>query len=184
MKAWLVPAAILLMAAGQPTESVDPDSSAQAETPAPPGDAESVSLRSELYHEQLRAVIARTRFAGQTDDYQANMYRHHQFWTDAAAVAVYAITVFGLLCAAVQFRLIDRMRGRAVKPEENGADEISAGEVELPGGGKVSSPFLGVIILFISLGFFYLYLTNVYPIVSVAELEAKRAGAPLPPAEH
>jgi len=29
---------------------------------------------------------------------------------------------------------------------------------------KVSSPFLGVIILVISLGFFSLYLTEVYPI--------------------
>lgn len=135
-------------------------------------DPETTKLAVELQREQLKAQIGRTRFAAAMDDYQADMYRHHQFWTDAAAVAVYIITLFGLIAAAVQFRLIARLRGIEIHDEE-----ISAGAIELPGGAKINSPFLGLLILFLSLGFFYLYLINVYPILSVAEIEAKRTMA-------
>lgn len=153
-------------AAAAPPATIDPgavDSS----------DPQTQALQVEYQRALLRAEIARVRFASDLDDYQANMYRHHQFWTDAAAVAVYFITFFGLFCAAVQFRLWARLRGIAVDGEKG----PSAGVAELPGGAKIDSPFLGVVILFLSLGFFYLYLTNVYPILSVAELEAKRAAA-------
>ncbi|UAJ09597.1 hypothetical protein [Polymorphobacter megasporae] len=142
------------------------------------GDPEVKQLSVELARGQLRALIGRVRFAAALDDYQAEMYRHHQFWTDAAAIAVYAITFFGLICAGVQFRLFARLRGTEVHD-----DAASAGSVELPGGAKINSPFLGVIVLFLSLGFFYLYLTNVYPILSVAEIEAKRTAASSQPAD-
>jgi hypothetical protein len=161
---------------------------ARGADPRPPGieessedgpvatDPETARLTAELQRETLKAQIARTRFATAADAYQERMYRHHQFWTDAAAVMVYFITLFGLFCAAVQFRLVARLKGQPVT-----ADEISAGAIELPGGAKMNSPFLGLLILFVSLAFYYLYLTNVYPILSVAEIEAKRGTAPAEP---
>jgi hypothetical protein len=113
----------------------------------------------------MEARLSQAKFAREAANLQIKMYRHHQFWTDAAAVMVYVLTSFGMLCAAVQFRLFSRLFGRGSSgPREMQLHEENAGSVELPGGIKATSPFLGVIILVISLAFFSLYLTEVYPI--------------------
>lgn len=50
-------------------------------------------------------------------------------------------------------------------PDGGGDDEAGVSHIELSTGGlKISSPVLGVIILGLSLAFFYLYLVYVYPI--------------------
>ena len=66
----------------------------------------------------------------------------------------------GVVFAAIQFRA-GLKRPRSAAPDEATQIDLSAGSV------KVSSPVLGVIILVISLGFFYLYLVYVYPISEI-----------------
>jgi hypothetical protein len=71
--------------------------------------------------------------------------------------------VAGVYLAWVQFRHdLDRtdIKGEVQAPQGH--------ELELSTSGlKVSSPVLGVIILALSLAFFYLYLIYVYPIVEI-----------------
>ena len=134
------------------------------DAPAVPSPSPELAKLAQQYRvEVMQARIAQARFAIDAITMEARMYRHHQFWSDAAAVMVYLLTAFGMLCSAVQFRLFARLRGQAVQEAEHVVEQ-SAGNVELVGRVKVSSPFLGVIILVISLGFFSLYLTEVYPI--------------------
>ncbi|MFO6463619.1 hypothetical protein ACK8OR_04440 [Jannaschia sp. KMU-145] len=71
-------------------------------------------------------------------------------------VAVLAIVAMGLYFSWMQFRA---ERGGAVAPTTT----LKAGQ----SGIEVSSPVLGVVILALSLGFFYLYLAHVYPITEI-----------------
>lgn len=163
-----------LSAANPPSDSLaayiaaEGDRAAKEAGEMPSGGADTPRLRAldEKYRETLQlARIAQAEFAVNAINYQMTAYRRHLFWSDAAAVMVYLLTGFGMLCAGVQFRLLDRLRGRHQGQSGDGEDaRESAGTVELPGGLKASSPFLGVIILVISLAFFSLYLTEVYPI--------------------
>lgn len=99
----------------------------------------------------LDAATEAMRYNAEVHRYNANMYRRHQFWTEAAAVAVYLLTASGLVFAELQFFGY----GRA------GATQS---DLELMGVGKISSPVIGLVILVISLGFFYLYVKEVYTI--------------------
>jgi hypothetical protein len=75
------------------------------------------------------------------------------FWVVLSLVAA------GMYFAAVQFQ---RGLGRRRAVSADDATEIAASL----GGVKVRSPVLGVVILVISLAFFYLYLRFVYPVTS------------------
>jgi hypothetical protein len=79
------------------------------------------------------------------------------FWT------VLALVVAGVYFAAVQFHSGLRRRARGDEPRSEHVTEFAASL----GGIKVTSPVLGVIILVISLAFFYLYLVYVYPIENI-----------------
>jgi hypothetical protein len=82
-----------------------------------------------------------------------------QFWSSRVIfVVVLLLVAAGMYFAAVQFHLGIRQKKRGI-PE---VTEIAASVT----GVKVSSPVLGVIILMISLEFFYLYLSFVYPITN------------------
>ncbi|HVT60938.1 MAG TPA: hypothetical protein VHR45_21410 [Thermoanaerobaculia bacterium] len=85
-------------------------------------------------------------------------------------VVVIFLVLVGIYFSWLQFRISLRP-----KPARVAADGASPGEAvaaaamteisaSLEGGIKVSSPVLGVVILVISLLFFYLYLAYVYPI--------------------
>ena len=78
-------------------------------------------------------------------------------WQLFSAKLIFVIVVFLVVCgivfAAIQFK--------AGMPSASTEVELSAK------GLKVSSPVLGVIILTISLAFFYLYLLHVYPVENV-----------------
>lgn len=75
-------------------------------------------------------------------------------------LVVLALVASGIVFAALQFRA-GLARATASAPE-------AATEIDLsPTSVKVSSPVLGVIILIISLAFFYLYLVYVYPISEI-----------------
>lgn len=75
------------------------------------------------------------------------------------------LVVTGVFFAWIQFR-----QGTALRAREAGGEGEAAGSSEDPDheleistqGIKVSSPVLGVVILTLSVGFFYLYLVYVY----------------------
>jgi len=76
-------------------------------------------------------------------------------------VIVLLLVACGIVFAAIQFRA-------GLVTRKNQTTETMNTELELSAKGvKVSSPVLGVIILVISLAFFYLYLVYVYPIENV-----------------
>ncbi|TFL18533.1 hypothetical protein [Jannaschia formosa] len=81
-------------------------------------------------------------------------------WQYRSSMAIFAVVVLivliGLYFSWMQFHASDRGR-------DMGSSSLEASS----GGLKVSSPVLGVIILALSLGFFYLYLVHVYPIFEV-----------------
>ncbi|MGR9054122.1 MAG: hypothetical protein ACU84J_15900 [Gammaproteobacteria bacterium] len=73
-------------------------------------------------------------------------------------VVVLILVAAGIYFAAVQFHYgMKRQNGESMQTELSATTE----------GLKVSSPVLGVIILVISLAFFYLYLVYVYPIEDI-----------------
>jgi len=97
--------------------------------------------------------------------YRVDGYTHRQQvfkWQDVSTKVTFVVVIFlvlaGVYFAAVQFHV--GMRA--------GRETGESGEVELTVKGiKVRSPVLGVIVLTISLAFFYLYLVYVYPIENV-----------------
>jgi len=108
------------------------------------------------YQEALRAYYS----------YRLEGYVHRQrtfawqlFSSRVIFWAVLALVVSGIYFAAVQFH-VGLRRGGSAAQQPSVATLIEAS----PGGIKVSSPVLGVLILVISLAFFYLYLVFVYPI--------------------
>lgn len=101
-------------------------------------------------------------------NYMTQGYRHRSnvfTWQLLSSVIIFCMVIFlvlsGIYFAWLQFKL-------AMKVKENGdgtgsenlTTELNMSSKEI----KVSSPVLGVIILIISLAFFYLYLVYVYPI--------------------
>ncbi|MEO1492644.1 MAG: hypothetical protein AAFV19_10875 [Pseudomonadota bacterium] len=86
-------------------------------------------------------------------------------WQYYSTVVIFAV-VSGLVIAGVWFAWLQfRLDLRAPKDGE-GAEPMHTAELSAKGI-KVSSPVLGVIILALSLGFFYHYLVYVYPIQEV-----------------
>jgi len=97
--------------------------------------------------------------------YRADGYTHRQRvfeWQDLSTKIIFAVVII-LVLAGVYFAAVQFHAGLRAKREPT-----DAGEVELSIKGiKVRSPVLGVIVLTISLAFFYLYLIYVYPIENV-----------------
>ena len=115
---------------------------------------------SELYEKALQDYYS----------YRSTGMQHRQAvfkWQLFSAKLIFAIALVlvasGVIFAAIQFRI-------GIQEQKNvagGADRLST-EMELSTSGiKINSPVLGVIILTISLAFFYLYLVYVYPIENI-----------------
>ena len=78
-------------------------------------------------------------------------------------VSVLLLVFTGVGFSGIQF--YRSLRESAESAPRGEADEAGVSHIELSTGGlKISSPVLGVIILGLSLAFFYLYLVYVYPI--------------------
>jgi hypothetical protein len=113
--------------------------------------------------------------------YRSEAFRHRsrifywQFLSSQAIFVVVVVIVFiGLYFSWIQFRADLRAGStRRRRPEteaevETGSAPPGVTTFEAGAGGiKVSSPVLGVIILTLSLAFFYLYLRYVYPVTDV-----------------
>ena len=96
-------------------------------------------------------------------DYRVAAYRHRLQvfrWQHRSSqiifVTVIAIVAVALYFSWTQFHASDRGRDMPGNDLELGKTGI-----------KIASPVLGVVILTLSLGFFYLYLTHVYPITEL-----------------
>ena len=109
------------------------------------------------YRDSLRAYY----------DYREIGLQHRQAvfqWQLATSKVIFAVVLLlvgiGIYFAAVQFKT--DMRGKQSDSPSTATDiELSIKGV------KITSPVLGVVILGLSLGFFYLYLVYVYPIEDV-----------------
>lgn len=117
-------------------------------------------------------LIFEVAFPNNPQRFDAHLFSHDrrnvfawQYWSSMVIFGVVLVLVVcGIYFAALQFHrdLPARPRGPA---DAGGAGGAASSTVELSTGGlKVSSPVLGVVILVISLAFFYLYLAFVYPI--------------------
>jgi len=144
-------------------EAFDPDSvadqsGADLAFPDAPDPAASPET-TQAYQATLQAYYA-YRKAGY--EHRLGVFDWQSLSTKVIFVVVLLLVLAGIYFAAIQFHAGLRRRDQAdpARPEET---ELSLSLSEV----KVRSPVLGVIILTISLAFFYLYLVHVYPIRNV-----------------
>lgn len=114
---------------------------------------ERAALGKALYDDHIRAL-----------EYNRRVFEWQMTSTIVSFWVVIALVACGLVFAAIQFaRAMRRKPGADGTPGEDLTTDL-----EISGKGlKISSPVLGVIILALSLGFFYFYLRYVYPIEHV-----------------
>ena len=128
--------------------------------PEPPAAQAQNAATSEDYQQALRSYYA-YRKAGY--DHRLRVFEWQLRATKIIFFVVLLLVFVGIYFAAVQFH-----RGAAASRRAEAGAEEEMTEVDLSVKGvKVRSPVLGVIILVISLAFFYLYLVYVYPIQNV-----------------
>ena len=97
-------------------------------------------------------------------EYRVSAFKHRHLlskWQYYSSIAIF-LTVIIIVAVGIYFSW--RQFHEAKNKSRLGTTKIQAGE----SGFSVSSPVLGVIILLISLAFFYLYLVYVYPIKDLA----------------
>lgn len=104
--------------------------------------------------------------------YRSRVFEWQLFSSRVIFLVVLALVAAGMFFAAVQFRLA--MRSASRQSPASPADEATAAGASLvtrfevsAKGLAINSSVLGVIILALSLAFFYLYLVYVYPIDNV-----------------
>jgi len=113
------------------------------------------------YRESLRAYYA-YRMAGY--DHRLRVFEWQNLSTKIIFVVVLLLVFLGIYFAAIQFHVGLRRRG----PDGHPPPHEESSEIALSFKGlRIRSPVLGVIVLTISLAFFYLYLVYVYPIETV-----------------
>ena len=102
--------------------------------------------------------------------YRISGYQHRQKvfkWQLHSSKIIFFVVVFlvlvGIYFSGVQFHSSLKWKRPSESAEKDETTEIEASIKGI----KVSSPILGVIILVISLLFFYLYLAHVYPITEI-----------------
>ena len=114
------------------------------------------------------AFRARLRYYENGLAQRARAFAWQHFSTQVIFFAVLGLVVVGVTFAWMQFRLDLKKPAAGTRSPGAGAAGQPEHEVEIsPQGIKVSSPVLGVVILALSLGFFYLYLVYVYPITEL-----------------
>lgn len=106
--------------------------------------------------------------------YQANAFRHRKDVFDWSLTAdrwmfamVNLLVLCGLVFASIQFRLSLKQGSPAADGKEKAAEPMATDMEISTTGIKVTSSVLGVIVLLISMAFFFLYARYVYPIQEV-----------------
>ena len=113
-----------------------------------------VDLNSENEALQQRAIGAYFKHVTESNAHQLKVFRWQLFSAKLIFGVVLVLVAAGIYFAAVQFHHGLR------SGKQEAATELEASAAGI----KISSPVLGVIILTLSLAFFYLYLVHVYPI--------------------
>jgi len=127
------------------------------------------SLAREYRLEAVRSYYQGVAFGNR---HRAEVFRWQHLSTRVIFFMVHVLVLAGLYFSWMQFRddLVRRRRAdaraRDAKAAAPAADDKTTLKASLQGV-EVSSSILGVIILVVSLLFFYLYLVHVYPIVVV-----------------
>lgn len=137
-------------------------------------------------------------YEGWKADFNRRSFEWHLVSTRVIFVLVMAIVLFGLWLTWLQFTRDQRLEARrfkqvvkrtaAKRDDEAGAESKAAGQDGPPvattlkigtTGVEITSQVIGMLILAFSLGFFYLYIKEVYPMQSGREavLAAKPASA-------
>jgi hypothetical protein len=131
--------------------------------------------------------------------YRERAYEAHHSYTLWVFVLVCALVLLGRYLSLREFNLDTRRReaqllqmskrlrrlaaGKAAEESAAPADAGAAASTTLgidTSGVKVTSPVLGVIILVVSMGFFYLYLKTVYPVHEAIAPQPAAQSAPPP----
>ena len=137
-------------------------------------------------------------------DYTQRAFEAHHIYTMFVFILVCALVVLGMWLSYAEFQegvrpIVSPSRRGAFKsdtPEANGKpaeppdgaagaaptrDDAKGTQLELSSTGvKLTSPVLGVIILVVSMGFFYLYLKTVYPIEESQPVASSQTSATEP----
>lgn len=172
-----------------------PSAAALAEQVAP-GDTAFQHRYAEAMRQAMlvnqEAELAQHRYRRETFNYYTASLRHRARvfnWQHTSGIVTFGLVVLivlaGLSFSGIQFyiamkdaqaRAALRRKNRPVGPDD---DDLAVTKLELSMQGvKVNSSVLGVIILVVSLGFFYLYLAFVFPITETnfgaSEIRAER----------
>ncbi|HSH76061.1 MAG TPA: hypothetical protein VLA09_10300 [Longimicrobiales bacterium] len=160
-----------------PIEGLIQGSAASVDSAGAPGSAiiaqvwcglvEDETTRTECW-ESYRASL---RYYESGLEHRSRVFQWQHFSTRVIFFVVLVIVATGIFFAWVQFRKgLKPVAPQRVAGEEKGGSPAREPEHEIEismQGIRVSSPALGVVILALSLGFFYLYLAYVYPISEV-----------------
>ncbi|MEM6616913.1 MAG: hypothetical protein AAF619_10310 [Pseudomonadota bacterium] len=149
-------------------DPVLPNVSSSEQTPEPQGNAESDELFPDVAPDGVLDAdglqAQRDAFRGYYQ-YRIDGYAHRGAvfrWQLQSGQIIFGLVIIivalGMYFSWTQFHH-GLQRGKDV--------EASTVEISVGSGIKVTSPVLGVIILALSLGFFYLYLVHVYPIEEI-----------------
>ena len=149
---------------GPPDDGKDQDLQDERRIQAPAEAEALLSADLSQLDDSTRQVFKRARM--QYFNYFIEGYKHRQnvfHWQLLSSKIIFIVVVLlvfsGIIFAAIQF--YDGLKNSLRQTSQTTTFEAGKG------GLKVSSPILGVIILVISLVFFYLYLVYVYPIKEI-----------------
>jgi hypothetical protein len=141
------------------TRTVPRSSSEQALEPVAPPEWLNDPATNQAF---LRAMAEYYEYRVSGLEHRRRVFEWQLFSSKVTFVGVLLLVGIGIVFAAIQFRAGLARRGAS---GQESSDKEVVTQLELATTGiKVTSPVLGVIILVISLAFFYLYLVYVYPI--------------------
>ena len=119
---------------------------------------------NETVQHHRRAWLAYYTYLTEGLEHRKKVFRWQYTSSLIIFFTVLLLVFIGIIFSGIQFyRAMRSPAHLSGKEGETMQSEIEAG----PGGIKVSSPVLGVVILTVSLAFFYLYLVYVYPIKEI-----------------
>jgi hypothetical protein len=128
--------------------------------PVPPG---SLALDEETHAAYLKSLRAYYNYRATGLEHRRSVFRWQLLSSKVIFAVVLLLVGLGMYFAAIQFKVDLKGNG---KNEKGGGGQAT--DIELSAKGiKVTSPVLGVVVLTLSLGFFYLYLVYVYPIEDI-----------------
>jgi hypothetical protein len=147
------------------------------------------AYRQRLATESIESIERRATYEEQHLDYRVSVLKHREatlqlqyFQTLVIFVLVILLVASGLYLAWRQFRLDEEERRRedAERIERKSlSDEAAGGSPDAPRntslelttqGVKIQSSVIGLIVLTLSLGFFYLYILHVYTITEIGTI--------------